>query len=51
MLLDAWGCWASVKVCEAGDRTSAMLCIVLDLADQLRNGTKSCLCGAVQVSA
>lgn len=51
MGIDGWQCWASLEVCEVGDRTSAMLCVVLDLAGRLRNGTKSPPYGAVQVSA
>lgn len=50
MGMDDWQCWASLKVCEVRDRISAMLCVVLDLAGQLRNGTKSPPYGAVQVS-
>lgn len=49
--MDDCQCWALLKVCEVRDRTPAMLCVVLDLADQLRNGTKSPPYGAVQVSA
>lgn len=51
MGMDDWRCWASLKMCKVGDRASAMLCVVLDLADQLRNGTKSPPYGAMQVSA
>lgn len=52
--MGAWGCWASVKVCEVGDRASAMLGVVLDPTGQLRNATKSppdACHGAAQVPA
>lgn len=54
MELSAWGCQAPVKVCEVGDRASAMLDVMLDPAGQLRNATKSppdACHGAVQVAA
>lgn len=52
--LGAWGCWASVKVCDIGDRASATPGVMLDPAVQLRNATKSPpdVChGAAQVPA